>query len=336
MGVFRQFPYSNFHEMNMDQIIKTIKDMLEEWARYYSEWDNWKEQVQHEWDEMVIYINNYFDNLDVQEEINNKITSMVNSGEFADIVDPFIPSEVASWLAAHITEPVGVVIDTSLSVTGACADAKVTGDAIRNINGSTNYTLIENICIGDTGTELVNSAYNVYKVEIPTGGKIYGTTALANNANAYIGFYDDNGDLVGDLYRNTEAGTYEYNFNLTPPAGAVIAKISFRKSSGVSFTVSIGNHNKILQFYNSLYNQYKDTLDGMSDYETVDFTGIVDGYYINEYGQKIANAQYSISPVISLTIGDTINVYCQSSSGNVSVIAEKLIGAFLILNLTFL
>ena len=28
MGVFRQFPYSNFHEMNMDEIIKVIKTCL--------------------------------------------------------------------------------------------------------------------------------------------------------------------------------------------------------------------------------------------------------------------------------------------------------------------
>ena len=130
MGIFRQFPYTNFHEMNLDEIIKIVKNMLEEWAKYYTEWDDWKNQVTHEWEEMVIFINNYFDNLDVQEEINNKIISMVNSGEFGNIVDPYIPPEVSSWLADHITQPVGVVIDTSLSVSGACADAKAAGDGI--------------------------------------------------------------------------------------------------------------------------------------------------------------------------------------------------------------
>ena len=138
MGVFRQFPYSNFHEMNMDEIIKIVKNMLEEWAQYYNTWDNWKDQVTQEWNEMQSFINNYFNNLNVQTEINNKITAMVESGEFGEIVSPYIPPEVSSWLAEHITTPETVVIDTSLSIAGACADAKATGDAIRNLNNEIN------------------------------------------------------------------------------------------------------------------------------------------------------------------------------------------------------
>lgn len=147
MGVFRQFPYSNFHEMNMDEIIKIVKNMLEEWAEYHATWDEWMQSINDDWDNyqevmneawqnMQNFINNYFNNLDVQNEINNKIISMVNSGEFASIVAPYIPNEVTTWLATHITEPTGVVIDTSLSVSGACADAKVTGDYLRTLENN--------------------------------------------------------------------------------------------------------------------------------------------------------------------------------------------------------
>ena len=34
MGIFRQFPYSNFHEMNMDWLLKNWKELAEEWERY--------------------------------------------------------------------------------------------------------------------------------------------------------------------------------------------------------------------------------------------------------------------------------------------------------------
>lgn len=145
MGVYRHFPYTNFHEMNLDEIIKIVREMVEEWAQYHAQWDEWMGQINDDWSnyqevmneawqDMRDYINNYFDNLNVQTEINNKITSMVLSGEFAQIVDPYVPPAVSTWLADHITEPVGVVIDTSLSVSGACADAKVVGDALNEIN----------------------------------------------------------------------------------------------------------------------------------------------------------------------------------------------------------
>lgn len=133
MGIFRNFPYTNFHEMNLDEIIKIVKSMLEEWAQYYTEWDNWKETVTSEWAEMQSFINNYFDNLNVQTEINNKITAMVRSGEFSQIVDPYVPPAVADWLAEHITTPETVVIDDSLTIEGAAADAKATGDAILSV-----------------------------------------------------------------------------------------------------------------------------------------------------------------------------------------------------------
>lgn len=147
MGVFRQFPYSNFHEMNMDEIIKIIKNMLEEWAQYHAEWDAWMGQMNDDWSnyqdvmneawqDMQDFINNYFDNLDVQNEINNKISAMVASGEFTDIVVPYIPARVTEWLSANITQPVGVVIDKALTVEGACADALSTGNAIQNVGAN--------------------------------------------------------------------------------------------------------------------------------------------------------------------------------------------------------
>ena len=48
MGIFQQFPYSNFHEMNLDQIIKIMREMQDEWA-----------ETKNEWLDMKTFINNY-------------------------------------------------------------------------------------------------------------------------------------------------------------------------------------------------------------------------------------------------------------------------------------
>ena len=182
MGIFRQFPYSNFHDMNMDEIIKIVKNMLEEWAQYYAEWDAWMAEINDDWSNyqevmneawqnMQDFINNYFDNLDVQNEINNKITSMVSSGEFATIVEPYIPPRVTAWLAEHITEPVGVVIDTSLSVAGAAADAKAAGDAI-NYSKYINLSVLDDIF--KASRSIIPTAY-ISSEGVITSGGVYDT-----------------------------------------------------------------------------------------------------------------------------------------------------------------
>lgn len=73
------------------------------------------------------WINNWFDNLDVKEELNNKIDSMVQDGSFGRLlhqtfdtqINQQTTSAVTAWLVANVT-PTGstVVVDKSLSIEG--------------------------------------------------------------------------------------------------------------------------------------------------------------------------------------------------------------------------
>ena len=221
MGVFRQFPYSNFHEMNMDEIIKIVKNMLEEWAQYYAEWDAWMNQMNDDWSNyqevmneawqnMQDFINNYFDNLDVQTEINNKINSMVRTGEFADIVAPYIPPRVTEWLEANITEPTGVVIDTSLTVSGACADAKATGDAINDLKSDIEEISTETYNLANLDEYLrVGTAWNL-NVDADRA-----TFFIECDSDEYYTItHDTNADLDGVYYfEKTSIGATNYIFS---------------------------------------------------------------------------------------------------------------------------
>lgn len=83
------------------------------------------------------WINTWFDNLDVQQELNNKIDSMVADGSFETLLHQTFDTQinqqttnaVTAWLVANVT-PTGsaVVVDKSLSIEGAAADAKAVGD----------------------------------------------------------------------------------------------------------------------------------------------------------------------------------------------------------------
>ena len=208
MGVFRQFPYSNFHEMNLDEIIKVVKDMLVEWAQYHAQWDEWQGDIDQAWQDMQDFINNYFDNLDVQQEINNKIISMVNSGEFGTIMQPYVPPEVTAWLADHITQPVGVVIDDSLTVEGACADAKAAGDRItaceddiKEISESNRNLWAESDSITFTSSQVVTLSD-----PLPAGDYTLSAVVTSNDTDATkCRFQINSSAITRDLDRGSRA-----------------------------------------------------------------------------------------------------------------------------------
>ena len=76
------------------------------------------------------YVNAYFENLDVQPEIDKKLDEMAESGALLNIVKPSVIDSVNNWLAEHITNPTNPVIDKSLKISGAAADAKVVGERL--------------------------------------------------------------------------------------------------------------------------------------------------------------------------------------------------------------
>lgn len=67
---------NGYHEFNLSWLIAELKRALEEW-----------DAVEKDWEETKDYITNYFKNLDVQDEINNKLDEMLENGELKTIVE---------------------------------------------------------------------------------------------------------------------------------------------------------------------------------------------------------------------------------------------------------
>lgn len=83
--------------------------------------------------QLQYYVNDYFNSLDVQQEIDNKLDVMAGDGSLSQLIQPFIPGYVSEWLDYNIG-PTTPAIDQSLSVSGAGADAKVTGDRLADLD----------------------------------------------------------------------------------------------------------------------------------------------------------------------------------------------------------
>lgn len=130
------------------------------------------------YDELQKYVNNYFSTLDIQQEINNKLDLMSIDGSLLSIIKPDIINSTNTWLNEHITNPSNPPIDTSLSISGAAGDAKITGDYLRKIAiESRNIINYDNVTWG--------SYYN-YDSSILTGTNKTGRISIAYSAN--VGF----------------------------------------------------------------------------------------------------------------------------------------------------
>ena len=188
MGIFQQFPYSNFHEMNLDQIIKIMREMQDEWAN-----------TKTEWADMQDFINNYFENLDVSEEVLEAMQILALNGTLNTILDPVIASTVTDWLNDNIT-PTTPIIDATLLISGAGADAKVTGE---RLNVLSNYGIIlapfvenEYLDVFDNGTIKPYTGFSrTNYIDITALEKLY---ILSPASTQYNGFFaSDNSFISG-------------------------------------------------------------------------------------------------------------------------------------------
>lgn len=91
------------------------------------------------YDELQEYVNDYFDNLSVQTEINNKLDAMAASGALSALIQPYVPPAVTTWLSAHVTQETGYVLDDSLTIADAAADAKAVGQALSRVDSMLDF-----------------------------------------------------------------------------------------------------------------------------------------------------------------------------------------------------
>lgn len=221
MGIFRQFPYSNFHDMNMDEIIKICKELQDAWLETKAEWASYKD-----------FIDNYFTNLNLDEETEKALRRLLAAGALDPIIDPVIASETAAWLAEHIT-PTTPVIDNTLSVIGAAADAKAAGfniNAIWDMLG-TDKQYIE-ILPAVLNAGAFDAAHNSYDTGNPIyyhldytlqGEKYLIVSGYSYNKDFALWAFVDSDDNVISYGRpdGEKTGAYFYDQFITVPFNAV-------------------------------------------------------------------------------------------------------------------
>lgn len=247
------------------------------------------------YNQLQSYVNAYFDNLDVQNEINNKLDSMAESGELSQIFEPLVSDAVGDWLSDHIT-PTSPAVDNSLSVSGAAADSKTVGDKF-----SATFMTRANLSDGDDLDDLTAiGAYfkgnNVSLVNEPSGVSGIGRVLVISNNSLYA--------IIQVYLASATNGIYCRQRNT--PSGSWSSWEKIADSSDISDTVSAINSS-----ISSLENISLCTRTSLANNDDLDDFNKIGTYYKN-YNVNVLN-----SPVEDGTTGRLIVVSNNSDYANI-------------------
>lgn len=162
MQVLTNFPYieADFDALTNYQLLCKVVEYLNMVIHNENELTEEVEGLYNAYVSLQNYVNNYFDNLDVQDEINNKLDEMAESGQLTDIIAQYL------GLAGMLTF-------------NTVADMKA---AENLVNGSTCITLgYYNINDGGGATyKIVNNSDNNYHQELLDSG-LYANLIIQDN-----------------------------------------------------------------------------------------------------------------------------------------------------------
>ncbi len=345
--------------------INTLTDNMEDYESDLSaQWTAYKNALNAEWAETKNYIDNYFNNLDVQQEINNKLDQMAQSGALSTLLAPIVGTQIGdvvaqqiggtvanqigatvasqidsvvaeqidtptanatnAWLNEHV-DPVGsaVIVDSSLTISGAAADAKVTGDNFNDMHyyditknsvdwkelSGTIYNNVVNFNDGSTYASNRHGEYNVSSLQnqiIRVSGQSATVNALMNYG--LYAFYDSSNNLISSYgASNTK---YECAIAIVP-------------SNAVKLIINCNNANVTLGLYKIDY-----SASGIGEKATTAYnytetdkndSGSHLFLYAKQTGETVGLKNFIDNTVYGSTSGRKFNV----SSGDVCVITGK-------------
>lgn len=148
------------------------------------------EELQGLFVELKSYVENYFDNLDVQEEINNKLEDMAQSGELTTLISEYINP--------LITAQNEVINEFKNEVNDDITDFK------SDVNSDINEVQRQINALGN-GSPLVASSTS----EMTDTTKVY-----VNTTNGKWYYYDGDSWEIGGTYQTTGIGDNEILYNM--------------------------------------------------------------------------------------------------------------------------
>lgn len=216
---FTQLPGTNFHDLNLDWLLKEMKNCLTEWASTKEEWDVLKGSneafasfMTSQWNDFRTYVENYLANLPLTEEVSAKINAMVEDGTLLELIthddgEGSALSDVAgNWLGTHLHSLTEPPVDDTLTIPHAAADAKATGDQISDLKSAVTDLELKMETSLEPGTAIAGNKRFLLNVDNPIANGIHLSRLymVANSLNTST-------DVTIELANKTSTGYTVYD-----------------------------------------------------------------------------------------------------------------------------
>lgn len=200
----------------------------------------------------------------VANQIDDAVAGQIDetvAEQLPAVVAADIPAEVTNWLTANVN-PVGsaVAVDSSLSISGAAADAKVTGDELSGLKTRVNG-------IANMGQNMLANANWIIGNIASNGGNSDQQTHI--RTNNYIRFDDvtyceitiDSGySIVVYVYDNSNTVIAKPTSSFEKPADAVTFRIKISKTEETTANLDYANHITVNGYSNIVRNVMTNTV----------------------------------------------------------------------------
>jgi hypothetical protein len=182
MAFFNRYPYTDYNDLNLDWIIKTVKETVETWAQYRDSWEAWKNDTDQAFEDLYNYVHDFLDNLDIQQEVRDYIDILVQNGTIRNLVSQ-LWTELANEQAV-------------LAARVSALEAGTTPEGSEVVGIRTGY----NAQVYDTAGEAVREQVE----ELHVGARVLAQTGRYRQDPLYeAGYLDANGTINASSTRST-------------------------------------------------------------------------------------------------------------------------------------
>lgn len=102
-----EYPYTDPKQYNDDWLLNKMKELIKDWGEFHDnismEWDETKNEwtlTKSAWNDLKEFVETFFENLDVQDEVNTKLNGLVADGTMSNLLAPFIQGQSAPIVVA--------------------------------------------------------------------------------------------------------------------------------------------------------------------------------------------------------------------------------------------